>query len=57
MGAYSMPCRSAAAAVEPCDRLSHTNIKDWVHDRLSHTNVKDWVHDRLLRQSVLHRGP
>jgi hypothetical protein len=32
--------------------LSHTNIKDWVHDRLSHTNIKDWVHDRLSHTNI-----
>ncbi len=31
------------------DRLSHTNIKDWVH---SHTNMKDWVHDRLSHTNI-----
>jgi hypothetical protein len=31
--------------------LSHTNIKDWVHDRLSHTNIKDWVHETALART------
>ncbi len=46
--------------------LSHTNIKEGVHNRLSHkyqrlthdrlsyTNIKDWVHDRLF--SHKHQG-
>ncbi len=34
------------------DRLYHTNIKDGVHDRLSHTNIKDWVHDRLSYTNI-----
>ncbi len=29
------------------DKLSHINIKDGVHARCFHTNIKDWVHDRF----------
>ncbi len=32
--------------------VSHTNIKDWVHDRFSHKNIKEGVHDRLSHTNI-----